>query len=170
VKSTAFKGRGRCCATSAQRERGTILIETMIAAALLLTVTAGLMNAFLVVVAQNQAQGNIATRTTEYAQDKMEQLVTLNFTDAGLGGAMAASSTVGSIPPAVAVTNYVDYLDQNGNTVTSATAEYTRQWTIATDSTGTLKTITVVVSGQVSKGLIGVAPSTTLVCMKSSGL
>ena len=170
MRSPALEGRRRRCATSAHGERGTVLIEAMIAAALLVIVAAGLMNAFLVVIAQNQAQGNIATRTTEYSQDKMEQLMALSFTDAGLGGAMAASSTVGSIPPAAVISSYVDYLDRSGNTATSTTAEYTRQWKISTDSTATLKTITVVVTGKVPGRSFGLAPSTMVVCVKSSGL
>jgi len=152
------------------RQRGMILIETMIAATLLLIVVSGLMNAFLVVVAQNQSQGNLATRATEYSGDKMEQLMALGFTDAGLGGAMAASTTVGSIPPTAIATGYVDYLDRSGNTATATTAEYTRQWKVTSDATATLKTITVVVTAKVPRGTFGLAPSTKVVCVKSAGL
>jgi hypothetical protein len=89
----------------------------------------------------------------------------------GLGGTMAASSTVGSIPPAASIKWYVDYLDINGNLLTSSTgAYYTRQWKVSTDSTGTLKTITVVASSLQTAGVKGLAPSTTLVSVKSSGL
>ncbi|PYV18592.1 MAG: hypothetical protein DMG21_04460 [Acidobacteria bacterium] len=151
-------------------ECGLTLIETLIAVTILIVVASGLLILFTVVVAQNEAQGDLATRTTEYSQDKMELLITLAFNDPALGGTMAASSTVGSVPPTAPVTNYVDYLDINGNVATSATAEYTRQWSISTDSTASLKTITVVVTSLVSRGPQGKAPSTTVVCVKSNGL
>jgi Tfp pilus assembly protein PilV len=170
VRRQAREGRTRRRATSAHGERGTILIETLIATALLLMVVSGLMNAFLVVVAQNYAQGQIGTRTTESGQDKMESLMALDFSNASLGGAMAASATIGSIPPAAVVSTYVDYLDASGNAATATTAEYTRQWTISTDATATLKTITVVATGKVPKGSFGLAPATKVVCVKSSGL
>lgn len=170
-----------------KHDGGVTLIETMIAAGLLLTVVVGIVSSLLVAISTNESQGDLATRTTEYAQDKMEQLLKLSFTDGstnttvfpttpnggtGLGGAMGASSTVGGVPPTAPVTGYVDYLDQNGNLLTSSTgALYTRQWSISTDSTATLKTITVVVTAAVPTGPAqGAAPSTTLVCVKSSGL
>src|SRR6266404_8355533 len=111
-------------------ERGLTLIETMLAAGILLIVVVGLLNLFTIAVTTNQEQGNLATRTTEYAQDKMEQLMALNFSDnttnttvfpsaptggSGLGGIMGAGATVGSIPPAAVAANYVDYLDDVGN-------------------------------------------------------
>jgi len=149
---------------------GFSLIETMIALAILLIVVGALFSPFLIAIAQNESQGNVATRATELTQDKMEQLLALVFNDAGLGGTMAASTTVGSVPPAAAVTSYVEYLDQTGATTTQAARSYTRQWSITTDSTATLKTITVVVTARNAVSDIGIAPSTTLVCYKSSGL
>jgi hypothetical protein len=141
---------------------------------------------FIMASQTTEQQGDIATRTTEYAQDKMESLFNLDFNDAatdttvfpaaatggtGLGGIMAVNSTVGAIPPAAAAASYVDYLDFNGNLLTtSAGASYTRQWTISTDSTATLKTITVVVTSSPSAVVKGLPPSATLVCVKSSGL
>ena len=83
---------------------------------------------------------------------------------------MAAGSTAGSLPPQVPVTGYADYRDSIGNSAPAATAAYTRQWTVSTDSTATLKTITVVVTGKVPRGSFGLAPSTKVVCLKSSGL
>jgi Tfp pilus assembly protein PilV len=167
-------------------ETGVTMIETLVAAAILLIAAAGVLSLFPTVIAQNETQGDLATRTTEYSQDKMEQLLALSFNDAatdttvypptstggtGLGGTMAASATVGAVPPTAPLNKYVDYLDRNGNLVTSSSgAEYTRQWSISTDSTATLKTITVVTTAIVSKSPQGVAPSCTVVCIKSSGL
>lgn len=180
------------------------LLETMIAAALLLVCVAGVIGLFTTSVEQNETQGNNATRTTEYAQDKMEELLALNFADttsdtrvfpvsstggSGLGGT-AASTTYGSAPsppifapPEPCTSLYVDYLDQSGNLLssygicgsTSATTAppssyyYTRQWSIATDATATLKTITVVVTARPLRSA-GVVASTTLVCIKAANL
>jgi hypothetical protein len=84
---------------------------------------------------------------------------------------MAPSTTVGSIPPAAAVTYFVDYLDVNGNLLTSSTgAYYTRQWKVTTDSTGNLKTITIVATASQGAGIKGLAPSSTLVCVKANNL
>jgi len=185
-------------------ERGSTLIETMLAVAILLIVIVGLLPIFVVGIQTTNQQADLATRTTEYAQDKMEQLLTLNainltsdgFNDGttdttvfpsvtdgstgctgsgantcGLGGTMAASSTVGSVPPAAAVKYFADYLDVNGNLLTSSTgAYYTRQWKVTTDSTATLKTITIVATAVQGAGVKGLAPSSTLVSVKSSGL
>ena len=176
----------RCRKNNALAERGVTLIETMMAGAILMTVVIGVLPVFILGTQTTEQQGDIATRTTEYAQDKMESLFKLDFNDAttdttvfppnaaggsGLGGAMVANSTVGAVPPAAAVASYVDYLDSNGNLLISSTgAYYTRQWSISTDSTATLKTITVVVNSVQAAGVKGLAPSAALVCIKSSGL
>lgn len=193
----------------ARLERGSALMETLVAAGILIIVVAGLLPVFMVATQTTYAQGDVATRVTEYAQDKMEQLVSLNkdniisdgFNDGttdttvfpaavnaldgttsctgvspnicGLGGVMAANSTVGSIPPAAPVTYFVDYLDTNGNLLPpsagSTGAYYTRQWQVSTDSTGNLKTITVVATS-VSAGIKGGAVSMKLVAVKAANL
>ena len=190
----------------ARLERGSSLIETLVAAGILIIVVAGLLPVFMLATQSTYAQGDVATRVTEYAQDKMEQLVSLNkdniisdgFNDAttdttvfpaavnaldgttsctgtspnicGLGGVMAASTTVGSIPPAAPVTYFVDYLDTNGNLLTSSTgAYYTRQWQVSLDSTSCLKTITVVASS-IAAGVKGGAVSMKLVTIKAANL
>jgi hypothetical protein len=181
----------RCRKKGTLSQSGVTIIETMVAAVVLLIVVTGVLPVFIVGFQSTEQQGDIATRTTEYAQDKMELLMNLAFTDSttnttsatypapiiggpGLGGVMGPSTTVGSIPPAAPVVGYVDYLDANGNPLgpTAAGAFYTRQWSILTDSaaTPTLKTITVVVTYLQAGGIQGKAPSTTLVCVKSSGL
>lgn len=158
----------------------------MVAVAILVIVAVGVVPVITQGFQSTEQQGNLATRTSEYAQDKMESLINLGFNDGatdttvfppatsggtGLGGTLAASSTAGSVPPAALVAKYVDYLDANGNLLASSTgAYYIRRWSIATDSTATLKTITVVVTSLQAAGVLGLAPSTTLVCLKSSGL
>ena len=165
------------------RERGSSLIEMMIGTAVLLLGIVPLMGVFGLAVAQNGSYVDMATRTGFYAQDKMEQLMALSFTDAtanttvyptaavggtGLGGTMAGNSTLGGVNPAAPVASYVDYLTFQGVLQTAAAgATYRRQWSISTDATGSLKTITVLVT-MVGYSGPGAAPSTTLVCMKSN--
>jgi type II secretory pathway pseudopilin PulG len=186
LSNAGVRAAKRRAKNNAPSQRGVSLIESMVAAALLIIVVTGVMPVFILSFQTTEQQGNIATRTTEYAQDKMESLFKLDFNDAatdttvfppgaaggsGLGGTMGASSTAGAVPPTAAVASYVDYLDFNGNLLTSsAGAFYTRQWSISTDSTATLKTITVVVTSVQAAGEKGLAPSATLVCIKSSGL
>ncbi|HYL91735.1 MAG TPA: hypothetical protein VEW69_01120 [Alphaproteobacteria bacterium] len=147
------------------------LVETMVAAVIMIVVVVGLIPVFIMGLTTTEDQGNVATRTTEYAQDKMEALINLSFTDPALGGALAASTTVGSLPPAAPVATYVDYIDANGNTLAGAAgAYYQRQWSVTTDATATLKTITIVVVSLPPTGARGFPLTTTLVSIKSSGL
>jgi hypothetical protein len=163
------------------------MLETIVAGAILVIITVGLLPLFTTTTANTTGQGEDATRTTEYAQDKMEQLMTLTFVDGstdttkfpstttggtGLGGNMAASKTVGGVTYGTPKTGYVDYLDAKGNLLTSSTgAYYTRQWMITTssqvDGNGVprLKTITVVATANYRQSAI--LPSTTLACIKA---
>jgi type II secretory pathway pseudopilin PulG len=186
LRTAGIRPGKRCRENNALSERGVTLIETMVASMILIIAVAGILPVFTLGFQTTEQAGNLATRTTEYAQDKMESLIKLDFNDGttdttvfppnatggtGLGGTMAASSTVGSVPPAAVVSQYVDYLDFNDNLLTSSTgAYYTRQWKISTDSTATLKTINVVVTSLHAAGIKGLSPSTTLVSIKSSGL
>ena len=163
-------------------QSGVTLIETMIAAIIMIIGVTGVMALFTVAISQNSGQGDIATRTAVYAQDKIEQLMALSFSDGasdttvyptaaaggtGLGGAMAGSATVGGINPASPVASYVDYLDAGAQQTTATGANYMRQWTISTNAAGNLKTITVLTTVKKWNGK-GLAPSATLVCTKSN--
>ena len=92
------------------------LIEVMIAMAVLLVGLVAMLNLFLIAAGLNANQGEVAKRVTEYGQDKMEQLLSLDFLDSGsdtsvypiaatggtgLGGAMAASTTVPATQSAI---------------------------------------------------------------------
>jgi prepilin-type N-terminal cleavage/methylation domain-containing protein len=168
---------------------GVTLVELMVAISILVVACGGLLSLFSFCVSQNKSQGEVATRTVEYAQDKMEQLLALQFSDSssdttqfptassggtGLGGTTPSSTYGGtntSSPVTTPGTGYVDYLDMSGNlqgTANYASAFYVRVWQIQTDSTGNLKTITVVASTVSTAGLAAVVPQTTLVCVKAN--
>ena len=116
------------------REAGSTIIEVVIASAILVTLMAGLMSLAGLAINTTENQGHLAARTTEYAQDKMEQLLTLAYGDSTsdstvpllTSGAMAATGTGllkgGSSNPASPATKYVDYLDQSGNLCGSPSA------------------------------------------------
>jgi hypothetical protein len=104
-------------------EQGTSLIEVMIAAGLLMTLMAGLMAMSGLAISTTENQGHLAARATEYAQDKMEQLLALSYNDstsdtrvfpaASTGGTGLAAGGSYNIDSPVAL--YVDYLDIDGN-------------------------------------------------------
>src|SRR5437016_7186614 len=62
-------------------QAGISLIETMIALGLLLIAAAGIMTMATVAMTTTENQGHLAARTAEYAQDKMEQLLALQYPD-----------------------------------------------------------------------------------------
>ena len=127
----------------ADNERGTTLIETSIAAGILLVTLAGLLSMGTIATMHTENQGHLAPRTTEYAQDKMEQLLSLGYTDSitdsvsfpavFVGGSGLAVG--GSSDPAAPVNLYVDWLAQDGSLLGGGTAQpanwfYERVWKI----------------------------------------
>src|SRR3954469_5393595 len=63
------------------RQAGMTLMETVIALAILLIVSTGIMSVVLVAITTTETQGHLAARTAEYAQDKIEQLTSLSYAD-----------------------------------------------------------------------------------------
>jgi hypothetical protein len=103
-------------------ERGTTILEVLVASALLVALMAGLMAMSGLAISTTENQGHLAARATEYAQDKMEQLLALEYGDAvtdtttfpaGTGGSGLVPG--GSYNVDSPVATYVDYLDVNGN-------------------------------------------------------
>jgi hypothetical protein len=141
-------------------EAGTTLIETAIACGILLVVMTGLMGLTIMASTITENQGHLGARSTEYAVDKMEQLLGLTYGDpqsdttvsplvnTGGTGLVVGGSSNASAP----VVGYTDYLDKNGNELCTtaipctATApanwHYMRAWQISTPSAN-LKQITI---------------------------
>ena len=141
-------------------ETGTTLIETACALAILLVLMGGLMSMAAIATSTTENQGHFAARTTEYAVDKMEQLMELTYGDAQSNTTVFPSvnnggtglSVGGSSDPAAPVVGFADYLDQNGNVLCTAGNPctetppaswfYKRVWQISTPAPN-LKQITI---------------------------
>ena len=175
-------------------ESGTTIIEVVVASAILVTLMAGLMSLGGLAISTTENQGHLAARTTEYAQDKMEQLLALTYNDgtsdtrtfpaAGSGGSGLAAG--GSFDTNNPVASYVDYLDQNGNLCGTTGADcaapsgttppsgwfYQRCWRIDDSTTdgslpADLKRITV--TSTIARGFGGaMKASSTLVVLKAN--
>jgi prepilin-type N-terminal cleavage/methylation domain-containing protein len=181
---------------SRKSRAGMSLLETMIALAILLLVAGGMMGLATIATSSTETQGHLASRTTEYAQDKMEQLLALAFCDGppnatatdttvfpavvdatgtGLagctnpGGNPPTASAGGSLNTASPTTGYVDYLDASGNLVSSTgNWEYIRVWQISVPSgSNGLKQISVLAQAHYSVGKDGQMPQSTVVALKT---
>jgi hypothetical protein len=159
-------------------EAGVSLIETMVAMALLLVVIAGLGSMGIIGLTTTENNGHLSARSTEYAQDKMEQLLVLAYGDTvsdtrvfpavavgGTGLAIGGSSNVNT-----PVDGYVDYLDQNGNLLppqagVPANWFYKRVWAVTSPSVN-LKQITVTATVASTLGRLA-PPSSTVVALKT---
>jgi hypothetical protein len=160
-------------------ERGTTIIETVIAAAILMVGMVGLASMASLAVMYTENHGHLEARTTEYAQDKMEHLLALAYTDAVSNTTVFPAATSGgtgmaiggSIDTETPVNGYVDWLKYNGDMLGGgATAPdewfYERVWQISSPSTG-IKQITVVASARAAVGG-AMIPKSTVVMLKSS--
>lgn len=161
-------------------QRGFSLIEVVFALSILLIVALGLVPLGVLATSQTENQGHLAARVTEYAQDKLEQLMALAFADsisdtrvfpaAATGG--SGLTVGGSSDPAAPVNLYVDYLDINGTLVAGvggppANWFYARAWRIEA-VTATLKRITVTSIVRTQVGALGRLPRSTVVTLKTS--
>jgi hypothetical protein len=160
-------------------EDGTTLIETSIACGILFVTLAGLMSMGTIATMHTENQGHLAPRTTEYAQDKMEQLLALAYTDATTntvvfpavspGGTGLAVG--GSVNTAAPVNLYVDWLANDGSLLGGGTAQpagwfYERVWQITSPGAG-LKQVTVAVTVRSAIGGF-MLPKSTVAAIKSS--
>lgn len=161
-------------------ESGFSLIETVFALSLLLIVALGLLPLGIIATTTSENQGHLTARTTEYAQDKLEQLLTLAYNDAATDTRVfpAASSggsglaIGGSANPAAPVNLYVDYLDINGTLVPSASGAppatwfYQRVWQVTSPALH-LKQVTVSAIVKAFVGRVGQVPQSTVVALKT---
>lgn len=160
---------------------GFTLLETLVSLGILAVVAAGILPLAIVATKATENQGHLMARTTEYAQDKLEQLMALSWGDsvtdtrvfpsAATGGSGLAIG--GSLNPAAPTNLYVDYLDINGNVVVGAAGEppanwyYQRVWQVASPRTN-LKRISVLAIVRTSAaGGAGVIPQSTVVSLKT---
>src|SRR5216117_3277354 len=121
----------RMASRKKKSQAGVGLVETLIALALLLIASAGIMTMATVAMSTTESQGHLAARTAEYAQDKMEQLLALQYGDtntdttvfpAVIGAGPAGLTPGGSLSTTAPVAGYVDYLDKDGNLVAAGGA------------------------------------------------
>ena len=163
---------------------GISLLETLIALTVLVIVSAGVMSLATVAVETTENQGHLQSRAAEYAQDKMEQLISLGYGDGDTPGcgslACGTDTTVfpscspqtnpscttgtglfvgGSSDPNAPVSTpgngYVDYLDSAGNpTSSSGSWYYIRVWQID-KPTGTTNLKRITVTAQVRSSVGG---------------
>ena len=145
----------------------------MVATALLLVVIGGLGSMGVLGMMTTENQGHLAARTTEYAQDKMEQLLVLAWGDTtsdtrvfpsintgGTGLAVGGSSN-----PDTPVAGYADYLDSRGTLVAGVAGAppvnwyYKRVWAVSIPATN-LKQIAVTVTVKSALGHAKPAKST----------
>jgi hypothetical protein len=153
----------------------------MFALSLMTIMALGLLPLGVIATTTTENQGHLAARTTEYAQDKLEQLLALQYpdvtsdtrsfpaTDAG-GTGLAVG---GSSDPAAPVALYVDYLDVDGTLVASAGVAapagwyYKRVWEVAQPSAN-LKQVTVTAIVRNAVGSVGRIPQSTVSALKTS--
>ena len=154
-------------------EAGLGLLEVVIALSILLVLSLGILPLGVLAIARTENEGHLAARTTEYSQDKMEQLLSLAYNDsvtdtrvfpsAASGGTGLAVG--GSSNPSAPAAGYVDYLDLTGNLVASSGWFYKRTWQITSPFTN-IKQVTVTTI--VARGFgHGRTPQATLVALKS---
>jgi prepilin-type N-terminal cleavage/methylation domain-containing protein len=164
-------------------QSGMTLAETMMAIAILLIVSTGVLSLACVAVTTTENQGHLTARTAEYAQDKMEQLLALAFCDGGAAGntgtdttqfpavvgagtglagctgagTIPTASTGGSSDPTKPANGFVDYLDASGKLLGSSSTnwQYVRVWQISipAGSTSTSGLKQITVAAQVKNGV-----------------
>lgn len=172
--------RGELGETVIRHEQGFSLVETVIALSLLMVVALGLLPLGVIATTTTENQGHLSARTTEYAQDKLEQMLSLSWGDttsdtrvfpaSDLGG--SGLSVGGSADPDNPVNLYVDYLDINGTLIPSAGGDpdgwfYKRVWSVTLPS-AQLKQVTVTAVVKIAVGGVGMIPQSTITALKTS--
>ena len=134
--------------TGKMTERGFSLVETLVALTLMLIVAAGVLPLGVLALSTSENQGHLSSRTAEYAQDKLEQLLALSYGDSTSDTRVFPAPEVGgsgltiggSSNPATPLPMYADYLDADGALIPSPTGAppagwyYQRVWQIKVGS------------------------------------
>lgn len=151
------------------RQRGTTLLETLIATAICTTVVFSLAGLIAMSTQQGKNSGQSVSQATALAAQRLDRLMALTWTDVTTDSGLTAGGSL-----TTNTTGFVEYLDATGTLLTGVTPPdarifFTRRWLIA-DTTATTKTITVWVGaravGSVSADA-GSGPSARLVCVKA---
>jgi hypothetical protein len=174
------KPRTKC--TRRPRLGGFSLLETVIATGLMCAVSSGLMSLAAVALQTTENQGHLLSRTVEYGQDKIEQLLALAFSDGSSNTTVVPTTSTGgngltnggSSSPSSPAFGYVDYVDGSGNvlspngTTAPAGALYVRVWSIAAGPAGVTneKLITVTTRMITQVGSAGALPQSTIAALK----
>jgi hypothetical protein len=177
---------------SLKNDLGGSLIETMIAILVAFIAMGAIGGVVFSAMVTNKNQGMEVARMTSLAQEKIEQLIGLPFSDAttnttlitdtgwNIGLTVNAGTDLNSLNtcPSGGGANigYVDWLDSNGvplagtcASVAAQTYGYERRWKVTSVLTGPpgLKQITVVVYAPNAVQTGAAAPSVTLTSLKS---
>jgi type II secretory pathway pseudopilin PulG len=176
-----------------RREAGFSLLETIFALGILAIVAMGILPLGLLAVTTTENQGHLMARTTEYAQDKLEQLMALSFGDTTSDTRVFPATTTGgagltpggSADTTAPSASYVDYLDINGNVLAAAGGGapsdwfYMRAWRVEQVDPGNtscpliapamcLKRITVSSTVRATgSGVVGLVPRSTVTALKT---
>jgi hypothetical protein len=177
-------------------QSGFSLVETMVALCLLLVVTAGVLPLAVLSLRISENHGHLLARTTEYAEDKIEQLLSLSYGDVATDTRVFPSvapggsglTPGGSVDTSAPVDGYVDYLTMEGALIPSVGGAppagwyYQRVWLVeelgaadavrcpvsASPAQKCLKRITVVATVRIpSQGGNGAVPRSTVTALKS---
>ncbi len=173
-------------AGAGKRQRGTTLIETMIATAICMVVVFGLAALVTTATRQSKNMGATVSQATALAAQKLEELMNQEFS-----GTIADTGTVCGTVPCIAsqlcpcatppctcgsltssANSFSDYLKNDGTATTSTAADlyFTRRWQVEALTTlpATVRRISVRVEGKTigTASSSTSAPSATVVCYK----
>ena len=175
------RSQNRAAARLNPGEQGFSLLETVMALGILLVVAVGVLPLGVIAVTTTENQGHLMARTTEYAQDKLEQLLVLSYGDAttdtrvfpALDNGGSGLAIGGSSDPTAPVDLYVDYLDINGDVLAANGNQapddwfYQRVWQVSSPRAN-LKQITVTATVKAAAaGGVGLIPRSTITALKT---